>query len=173
MQRFVIINDIGPLEKGKKLLRYVKYAFMFGGLIMAYLQSMLIGVLIAIMVWLNGGLAEHFGLYGSTVLVHLIGLAGVAVWLFIIRKETLQLPKNLPPYLFMGGIIGALTVVFNNIGFSANGVSITLALGLLGQMCFSVMVDHFGLLGVSKRPIQRRQLLSLSLVTVGIIMLAV
>lgn len=140
---------------------------------MAYLQSMLIGVLIALMVWLNGGLAEHFGLYGSTVLVHLVGLIGVFIWLYLIRKETLNLPKYLPPYLFMGGIIGALTVVFNNIGFSANGVSITLALGLLGQMCFSVLVDHFGLLGVVKRPLNKRQLLSLSLVTIGIVMLAV
>lgn len=140
---------------------------------MAYLQSMLIGVLIALMVWLNGGLAEHFGLYGSTVLVHLVGLIGVFIWLYLIRKETLNLPKHLPPYLFMGGIIGALTVVFNNIGFSANGVSITLALGLLGQMCFSVLVDHFGLLGVIKRPLNKRQLLSLGLVTIGIVMLAV
>lgn len=140
---------------------------------MAYVQSMLIGVLIALMVWLNGGLAVHFGLYGSTVLIHLIGLLGVAIWLFIIRKEKMNLPKHLPFYLFTGGIIGALTVVFNNIGFSANGVSITLALGLLGQMCFSVLVDHFGLLGVVKRPITKAQILSLSLVTIGIVTLAI
>lgn len=135
---------------------------------MAYAQSMLIGVLIALMVWLNGGLASHYGLYGSTILIHFIGVVGISIWLFIIRQEKLNFPKHIPYYLFCGGIIGALTVVFNNIGFSANGVSLTLALGLLGQMCFSVLVDHFGLLGVTRRPVTRAQLLSLSLVTLGI-----
>ena len=48
--------------------------------------------------------------------------------------------------MYTGGLIGVLTVIFSSLGFSKLGVSLTVSLGLFGQLVTSIIIDHFGLL---------------------------
>lgn len=133
--------------------------------------SGLIGVLTAIMIYLNGALASRIGNYAASSVIHLIGLLLIGAVLLLTRAKSPFQPA-IPPILLGGGALGFLTVVFANLGVSRLGVSLTLALGLLGQTAVSLAIDHFGWIGARAVPFDRRKLGSLVLIVGGIAVMA-
>ncbi len=133
--------------------------------------SGLIGALTAVMIELNGGLANRVGNYASSTFIHLTGLILVALMLLLTRSKT-PFQHAIPPTLLSGGALGFLTVVCANVGFMNLGVSLTLALGLLGQTVSALAIDHFGWLGASVVRSDRRKIGSLALIASGIVAMA-
>lgn len=131
------------------------------------LYSGFIGVLIAIMITINGSLANGIGNYSSTVLIHVVGLIAISV-ILIIKQIKIRHHRNIPFYLYSAGAIGVFTVLFNNLSFSKLGVSLTVALGLLGQTLASLVIDHYGLLGVPMVKLRKEKFIGIILVALGI-----
>lgn len=138
---------------------------------MKYTLPIFIGFLIAVMILINGALAGVVGNYAASIYIHTIGLFTISLCMVIMRKKFPSL-KGIPVYLFTGGAIGAFIVLFNNIGFTHLGVSLTLSLGLLGQSITSLIVDHFGLFGVKQKPFIKKKLLPLAIIMAGICLMA-
>ncbi len=132
--------------------------------------SVLSGVLISIMIAQNGGLADLYGNYHSSVLIHVTGLAAVLLWM-LLRREKLRWDKTTAWPYYLGGVVGVLTVVANNLSFATLGVSLTLALGLLGQCITGGVVDHFGLFGMPKTPFRKQHFFSFGLIIAGIVIM--
>lgn len=136
------------------------------------LVSAFIGVLIAVMIMINGTLSNALGNYTSTIIIHIIGLIPIILVLLASRKK-LIINKDVPFYLYSAGAIGVFPILFNNLTFSALGVSLTLALGLLGQSLASIIIDHFGLLGMKVIKYQKKKLIGLVFIISGIAVMAV
>jgi len=136
------------------------------------LLSAFIGALIAIMIMINGTLSNAFGNYTSTVIIHIIGLLSM-IFVLLLSRSNLKIVKGIPLYFYSAGAIGVFTVLFNNLSFSKLGVSITLALGLLGQSLSSIIIDHFGLMGMKVIKFQKRKLFGLILITLGILVMTI
>ncbi|MED0973394.1 DMT family transporter [Bacillus paramycoides] len=134
--------------------------------------SVLIGALIAIMIPLNGILSEIIGNYTASVVIHLVGLVAVVIVL-IINKNKILFEKGIPLYLYSAGAIGVFTVLFSNISFSALGASITIALSLLGQSIASIVIDHYGLLGMKVAKFEKKKLIGLLFISSGIIVMTI
>lgn len=134
--------------------------------------SAFMGALIAIMIMFNGTLSNSAGNYFSIILIHLVGLFSI-ILVLMIRKSKLQFNKGLPLYFYSGGAIGVFTVLFNNLSFTTLGVSLPLALGLLGQTVSSIIIDQFGLLDMKAIPFKRDKIIGLLLVVLGIFVMAV
>ncbi|MFL0488184.1 MULTISPECIES: DMT family transporter [Bacillus] len=134
--------------------------------------SVFIGVLIAIMLPLNGILSEMIGNYTASVVIHLVGLIAV-VFVLILNKNKIHFEKGIPLYLYSAGAIGVFTVLFSNISFSALGASITIALSLLGQSIASIVIDHFGLLGMKVAKFEKKKLVGLLFISSGIIVMTI
>ena len=132
--------------------------------------SSLIGALLAVMIYLNGELANQVGNYAASIFIHLTGLILVCLILLLTRKTPFR--KGIPPVLLSGGALGFLTVVFVNVGFMNLGGSVPLALGLLGQTISALVIDHFGWFGASVVKFDRRKIGSLVLITGGIAVMA-
>ena len=129
--------------------------------------SLLIGVTIAIMVAINGELSYGLGNYFSLVVIHLVGfIAILAVMLY--KKIKISFRNGLPLYLYSAGAISIFTVMFNNLSYAALGVSIPVALGLLGQIITSLAFDHYGFLGMPKIHFHKEKLIGLLIIVVGI-----
>lgn len=135
------------------------------------LYSALIGVLISVMIAFNGILSNNIGNYLSVTVIHIVGLIGISL-ILIINKIKLNLPKDIPIYLYSAGAIGVFTVLFNNISFTHLGISITLALGLLGQSVASIVIDHYGLLGMKVIKFKKEKILGLTIISLGIVIMA-
>ncbi len=133
-------------------------------------MALFTGALIALSVLCNGDLAAVYGNYPSTVFVHLSGLA-VIVLCILIRRERLKLDRTMPWMYYMGGVMGVATVVLGNVTYAALGVSVTVALQLLGQVLMSCMVDQFGLFHSQRRPLGWRQGIAIALIAGGIVVM--
>jgi len=131
------------------------------------------GALIAVMILFNGILANAFGNYSSSIIVHMVGLATISLVLLISRAKTRVQTERIPLYLYSAGVIGFFTVVFTNIGFTELGVSATIALGLLGQTLVSVIVDHFGLFGMQVIRFERKKMIGLAAILLGVVTMLV
>lgn len=136
------------------------------------LLSIIIGALIAIMIPLNGILSEITGNYTSSVMIHIVGLVAIVIVL-LVSKSQLRMQKGIPLYLYSAGAIGVFTVLFSNISFTALGVSITIALSLLGQSVSSIIIDHFGLLGMKVVKFEKKKIFGLLLISSGIIVMTI
>lgn len=111
--------------------------------------SLLIGVLITIMIAFNGELSNKLGNYSALVIIHLVGFL-IVLLILLSKKIKISFKNGLPIYLYSAGAISVFTVMFNNLSYTALGVSIPVALGLLGQLLTSLAFDHYGFLGVKK-----------------------
>lgn len=134
--------------------------------------SAFIGALIAYMILLNGTLSNITGNYLSTVIIHVVGLFAITI-ILLIKKSKVNFRKKIPLYMYSAGAIGVFTVLFNNLSFSDLGVSLTLALGLLGQSLSALIIDHYGLLGMNPVKFERKKIIGLLLITAGIVIMTV
>ncbi len=129
--------------------------------------SVLTGILIAIMIAVNGGLSEITGIYSSSIIIHLVGMLLMAVTMLCKKINPF---KNIQPwYCYMGGVMGVFATVGNNYAFEPLGVSALLALGLLGQSVTGLFIDHFGLFGMKVYKVSPMKLLPLSVMFLGVI----
>ncbi|GGE72476.1 DMT family transporter [Priestia taiwanensis] len=137
---------------------------------MYYVLSIFIGICMAMMIPMNGILSTMLGNYKASVLIHLIGLLAIILVLFV-TKSKLSLQKSIPIYQYSAGTIGVFTVLFISMSFTELGVSMTIALSLLGQSVSSIIIDHFGLLGMTVAKFQPKKMIGLSLIASGIMMM--
>ncbi|MDR3593603.1 DMT family transporter [Clostridium sp.] len=133
--------------------------------------SLLIGILIAIMIAFNGKLSDGIGNYSSLVIIHTIGFIAILV-ILLYKKIKISFKNNLPLYLYIAGAISVFTVMINNLSFTALGVSLPVALGLLGQLITSLAFDHYGLLGMPKINFNKKKIIGLLIIMIGISIMA-
>ncbi|MBQ1274418.1 MAG: DMT family transporter [Cellulosilyticum sp.] len=138
---------------------------------MNYLLSLIAGLLLAFMVSSNGIVGEAAGNYASSVIIHFIGLVAV-IAVLLIRKAKFKNLRQLPLWMYSAGLIGIITVLFNNLTFTALGVSLTVALGLLGQSITSIIIDHFGLFGLPVSRFNTKKIVGFMIILFGIIIMA-
>ncbi|SHO44408.1 DMT family transporter [Anaerocolumna xylanovorans] len=138
---------------------------------MNYIISLIVGALTSIMIFFNGSLSDGYGNLTSTVLIHLVGLIAILLTLLITRSK-MKLPKGLPLYLYSAGFVGIGTVMLTNLSYLKLGVSLPLALGLLGQTVFSLLTDHFGLFGMKMVKINPKKLIGLGIIGIGIFIMS-
>ena len=134
---------------------------------MNYFISIFTGIVLAIMISLNGGLGTISGNYASSVIIHFVGLIGI-IFVLIFTKSKIKNLKGIPFYMFTGGLIGILTVLFTNIGFMGLGVSLTVSLSLLGQLVTSLVIDHFGYFNMTVVEFDKKKILGLIVIIAGI-----
>ena len=135
------------------------------------LTSVFVGGLISLMILLNATLASYTGNYQSSIIVHLVGLIGISMVL-VFRKSKIKWHKSVPLYAYSAGFIGVMPIIFNNISFNVIGVSITLALGLLGQSISSVLIDHYGFFEMKIIKFNKRKLIGLMIIIIGIVIMS-
>lgn len=136
---------------------------------MLYSLSLLAGMMISVMVVINGQLNAWANQAVSLVLIHTVGLA-VLLLFSLLRREKPRF-KRLQWWLYSGGLIGVLTTVFNNAAFGQISVSSMLALALLGESISGLIADHFGILGLPVRRFRAEKLWGTLMTLMGILLM--
>ncbi|WP_394827791.1 DMT family transporter [Pendulispora albinea] len=115
------------------------------------------GALLAVMIDFNSLMAKHSTPVLASWIAHGIGsVAALALVLlgsqFFRRAKDGAARTKGPPWAYLGGVPGALTVVLAAIAVNSRlALSGTLALMLVGQVLFGIVCDRFGLFGIAKR----------------------
>ncbi|WP_195600044.1 DMT family transporter [Longibaculum muris] len=134
---------------------------------MEFILAILAGTIVTIMNVFNGQLSNQVGVYLSTVIIHLVGLFTLII-IMIIKKQKISFQNHIPLILYTGGMIGVFTVLFNVMSISTIGAALVTALGLLGQMLTSLVLEYKGWLGAKKRTLTFQKVISLVIVMIGI-----
>lgn len=128
------------------------------------------GVILAIMVFLNGMMSSIVGPYVSTLIYHVLGFILIMI-ISIIKKNRLSNLKALPLLFFLPGILGVITILLNNISIPQIGVTLAVGAGLFGQLVMSAIVEHFGLFGMPINRFKKEKTLGFSIISLGIIVM--
>lgn len=135
---------------------------------MYYLLSLLIGIVLSVMISFNGKLSDAYNIYIAAVIIHVAGIIFVFLLCKIKKKKISLKGKKLPLWIYLGGVIGVLTTIFNNFAYGKISMTSIVALGLLGQTITSLLIDCFGLFGMKKHPLNKESLIGLVFSLVGI-----
>lgn len=130
------------------------------------------GGLLTLMIHFNGELGRYGGALFSSWGAHATGTVAAIVMLAALRGRNgqgLAAPRPAAPlWAYLGGLSGAVTVMLSSISVnSAVALTGTLALGLAGQMLFSLAADRWGLFGLPMRRPDRRDAAALVLILAG------
>ena len=128
--------------------------------------SLVAGIMIAVMVTANGLLAKILGPWISLAIIHLVGFLTAGLFL-IIKKSTGNILKGVPFGYLLGGAVGVITILLNNLCVNNIGVAMTLGLALVGQIIASAAVEHFGILGMKKKKISLKKIPAYLLMIAG------
>ncbi|WP_112808167.1 DMT family transporter [Ensifer sp.] len=129
------------------------------------------GGLLTLMVHFNGELGRYGNALFSSWAAHGTGTVAALVLLAILypwRSRSEGAKPRAPLWSYLGGISGAVTVMLTS--FTVNSplaLSGTLALGLAGQVIFSIVADRWGLFGLPMRRPDRRDLAAMTLILAG------
>lgn len=112
---------------------------------------------------------------GSPVNAALVSFAvGTAVLgvlaLAMQTRPDLSAARGLPWYAWTGGVYGVVFVVAATWAVPRMGVATTVTLMVAGQLIVSLALDHFGAMGVPRRPINFSRLAGIALVIGGVLL---
>ena len=79
--------------------------------------------------------------------------------------------RNAPPIAWVGGFLGAFFVASAVMLVPRIGVAMTFSLIIAGQMIVTLVIDHFGLLGVPVKEISLARLGGILMITAGVILI--
>lgn len=99
----------------------------------------------------------------------------VALFLYIILTGiplgSITNIKDAPWIVWMGGFLGAFFVSVMALIVPRIGVALSFGLAIGGQMLVTLIIDHFGWLGVPEKPINLWRVLGAALITTGVILI--
>lgn len=101
----------------------------------------------------------------------LVGTAALGLLVLTLQtRPDAAAMKALPWWVWIGGLYGAIFVVTAAWSVPRLGVAMTVILMVAGQILISVVLDHFGALGVPKQPLNLTRLLGVLLVFGGVLL---
>jgi transporter family-2 protein len=139
------------------------------------LITLFTGALLPIQAILNTRLGKQTGgpLMGS-LLSFAIGLICLLLFnLFVHTSAVVHLRPSIvsPWYIWLGGLLGAIFVGYITWVNQQQGVALTFALVVSGQIFCSLFVDHFGLFGSAISTIDPKKVIGAILIIIGIILI--
>lgn len=133
--------------------------------------AVVMGGLLSVQPLLNAkvGVAAGHPVYAAMFSV-LVSTTTMLVAALVLRLPPPDLPAvfRLPPWALLGGVIGAFVVLVALTATPKLGAATTVALFIAGQLVASIILDHYGLLGVPIHPFDWTRALGVLLLIAGV-----
>ncbi len=99
----------------------------------------------------------------------------VALFVYVIASGTplgnLAAAKDAPPIAWVGGLLGAFFVTAAIMLVPKLGVAMTFSVIIAGQMLVTLVIDHFGLLGVPVKEVSLARIGGILLISAGVVLI--
>jgi bacterial/archaeal transporter family-2 protein len=119
----------------------------------------------------NARISQDIGTWQTASITQLTGfLAALLVLVFVVKGQWQGLGKVKPLYL-IGGTFGAVVVFGNVTAIHFIGVTLTVSAMLIAQLGMTFLIDRNGWLGVKKQKMRMPQLIGITMMVAGVIIL--
>ncbi|MBB4077735.1 transporter family-2 protein [Lewinella aquimaris] len=139
-----------------------------------FLMAVVAGAMLAVQAGLNSGIgkAVKSPVYGALISFVTGGIA-LLVYCLVTRVPLGNLRRafELPWYYWMGGVLGGFYVFAIIVLAPRLGVALTIGLTVAGQMVFSLVIDHYGMMGIPQQSINWLRVAGITLIIGGVVML--
>jgi transporter family-2 protein len=120
---------------------------------------------------LNSALRAKVGLGTSVVINSIVVLFGSLLVAMALGEQLFQQRPQAPWHLLLGGgLCGLLIISVGVTVFPRLGAATTISLVVGGQLFTAMVLDHFGLLGVQRQPVDPLRIAGLVLVFLGVML---
>jgi len=135
----------------------------------AVLLTAFTGGLVALQAPINSLLGRSIGTWQAAFLSFAIGTMALACIAALATGGLGQIAevRGVPWYYLMGGLLGAAYVTSILVTVRTLGAGGVVAATVAGQLAVSVVVDHLGLIGVTKQPINATKIAGVVLLGLG------
>jgi len=140
------------------------------GEIMVKLSAFLSGILIIFVNYLNSIMGQESSVFFATSYYHLSGFVVFTIILLLKKEKFINL-KELEFRYFLPGLFSVFTILIASFVMPVIGATMLMAFNLIGQTITSNLIDHYGLLGMRKRPLEKKKLIGYSIILLGIIIM--
>jgi bacterial/archaeal transporter family-2 protein len=136
----------------------------------AVLLTLFGGALIALQAPINAQLGQRVGTFQAAFVSFAIGTAALLVLAALAKGGLAGVGgvRGTPWWLLTGGLLGAVYVTSVLVTVRSLGAGGVTAATIASQLTASVVVDHFGWLGVAKQPITAVKLVGIVVLAVGV-----
>ena len=137
-------------------------------------------ILLIILIGLAGGVAvglqsplasmitQRLGIFESVFIVHVGGAVIALVPLLIYGGGKLSQWRTVPWYALVAGVFGLVVIAAISYMIPKVGVAASITTIVAGQLLVATILDHFGLLGASVRPLDLTRILGMGVVLFGV-----
>ena len=125
------------------------------------------GVAVGIQSPIAGAMGQRIGGTASSVIIHLSGLIFSTILLIFRGGERIRDWATLPWYMLVAGIFGLILYQTINVTLPRLGATTMLALIIIGQFLTGVVLDSFGWLGVTARPMELTRVVGVIILLIG------
>lgn len=131
---------------------------------------LLTGIGIPILAALNGGLGARLGspMAASMILFGLAFLIATAGALMTGSLGAVRFTGNIPAHFYFGGLFVAFYVIAVTFIAPRFGVGNAIFFVLVGQLVSAATIDHFGLFGAIRSPIELKRIAGIALMVAGV-----
>ena len=120
----------------------------------------------------NAALGKFVGVVESSCISFTVGALSLLVVALVAGQGSLLRVGDAPPNLWIGGLLGAFFVTTALFVVPKIGAAVMIAAVITGQMTAALIIDHIGLLGIPKNPIDLYRIGGLACLAVGIKLLS-
>lgn len=136
--------------------------------------AVLIGCLMPVQAGINAQLTQALKSPYLSALIS-FGVGTIALFfLALIQSAPLAEIKKiptLPPYLLIGGVLGATFVGSSIVFIPKLGATTMMAAFVTGQLLMSIFIDHYGFLGLTPHPVNFIRLGGVVFLFIGLILI--
>jgi transporter family-2 protein len=136
-------------------------------LILAVIIGLLGGVAVGLQGPLTSLMSQYVGTMESVFIIHFGGAAMAGALLLVTGGGNLGAWRSVPWYALCAGVLGLVILSAVSYTIPRIGAATTVTLIVTAQLILSTLLDHFGLLGTSVRPIDLPRVAGVAVLFLG------
>jgi len=147
---------------------------MFTSVYFYLILALVAGAMMPTQAAINNKLAGYVASPISAAFISfIVGTVGLLVYVLATGTPLSNLLniKDAPPIAWIGGLLGAFFVTCTVILAPRIGVAMTFSLIVAGQMLITLVLDHFGFLGLPVKEISLARIGGILLITAGVVII--
>lgn len=129
------------------------------------------GAMMSFQAPINAALSRHVGVFESALVSFLVGTVALILVVAIGGKGSLGNLKQVSWWHLLGGLIGAVFVTATLTATQKIEVTQMIVAALAGNMIAAILIDRFGWVGMTAKPIDAPRIAGVALLIVSVVLI--